>query len=553
MDPKKERSKKVFLLGFDGCTFNVINPMLKAGRLPNLAKVIKSGARAYLDSTIPPLTPVAWPGMFTGKLPGKTGVFDFSLPTGRLDKKTGQPEKKRVNSSFIKAKPIWQILSEKGKKCIVLDVPLAYPPSKINGVMISRVMSTRRTRTVYPAALYEKLKRRGLIYKRREKKEDRDIEGMHREIEKKRGKRKKLSPKERRLVIKERFQNLLDGIDEKVKLIKYLHDNYEWDFFMAVFMESDQAGHGFWKDRGKVEKVYQKLDEALGEIFSFLPEESLKFIASDHGFQSIRGHFSMNEWLAQKGLAKKTFEPDKESRKLLKNLARFKEDFRSPPGRPQKTFRYQAAVDHKNSRAYLWSGTSYGIRINLKGRDPEGVVEPRDYEKLRGRLMDEIKKIKEPKTDRKIFSKVLKKEEVIGAVPEEDSRASSDIYMLPSNMDYGVISFDRSGKLYRKKAGGFHRKEGIFFAMGDEIRKGFDAGTISILDVTPNILHALGHPVPCDADGKVRKEIFAEGSKSRKNVVEVGPSSQKKTKEKRLSGKDEEKIKKRLEALGYIE
>lgn len=379
---------------------------------------------------------------------------------------------------------------------------------------------------------------------------------MHGEIDKKQKQRKKLSPKEKRLVTKEDFQGLLGSIDEKVRLIRYLNENYQWDFFMAVFMESDQVGHGFWRDQRKVKKVYQKLDDALGEVFSLLPEDSLKIIVSDHGFQWIRGHFFLDEWLYRKGYAKKTFEPDEEAKKLLKNLEKFKESFSKKPGRHMGKFGYQPKIDYKDSKAYLYSGISnygYGIRINLKGRESYGVVELQDYQSLRGELIAELKKIREPGTNRKIFSKVLKKEDVIGDVAEDDAYAASDIYFLPNNMDYAIIIFDKSNRLYKKINDGFHRKEGIFFALGEEFKKGFDAGKLSILDITPNILHIMGLEVPEDMDGKVRKEIFTNGSESYQRKVAFGQPSQRKAAQKRLSRREEEEIKKRLAALGYME
>lgn len=340
MPTMKKNSKKVFLLGFDGCTFNVINPLLKQGKLPNFAKVIKNGVHAYLDSTIPPLTPVAWPGMYTGKLSGKTGVFDFTLPTGKFDKKKNQSGKQRVNSSFIKTKTIWELLSEEGKKSIVLDVPLSYPPTKIDGIMISRVMSTQQTKTVYPKELYSVLKKKGLIYKKKKAKNKEDVVDEHDQIKKNQKQKKELTPKEKRLAKKENFQALLDAIDDKVKLIKHLNDNYQWDFFMAVFMESDQVGHGHWKDQKKVEKVYRKLDWALGEIFSFLPQESLKLIASDHGFKSIKGYFCMDEWLLKNGYAKKTFQLDEQSTKLVKKFKDFKQPLHKKVGQAIGDFKY---------------------------------------------------------------------------------------------------------------------------------------------------------------------------------------------------------------------
>ncbi|MDD5069868.1 MAG: alkaline phosphatase family protein [Candidatus Omnitrophica bacterium] len=547
----KKESKKVFLLGLDGATFNVIYPLIKEGKLPNLAKIIKDGVYAYLDSTIPPLTPVAWPGMFTGKLPGKTGIFDFSLPTGKIDRKRPKPEVKRVNSSFIKTKSIWELLTERNMRSVVLDVPLTYPAYQINGVMISRVMAADSKRTVYPQSLYKELKKQGLILddltEKKEKTEDTHLS------ERKHCLKKEVTAAQKRQIKKERVNQMISGIDEKVKLVKYLNQTQEWDFFMAVFMEADQAGHGFWPDKQKISKIYQRLDKAVGEIFSFLPKDCLKVIASDHGFQSVKGVFFVDEWLRGKGYLEKTFEADDETEEKLKNIAQFKEDFHKKPGKTMGRFRYQPAVDYKRSKAYLSSGTAYGIRINLKGRDPCGIVEPRDYESFREELIFELKKIKVPGTNKKLFSHVLKKEDVIGQSRPDISKDSSDIYFLPENMDYCLFSFDKKNVVYKKSKKGFHRKEGIFFGVGPEFKRGFDAGKISILDVTPNVLHLMGMAIPKDCDGRVQKELFSREAKSFKRKPSFCSSSNKKAKEKRLTSKEEEKIKNRLEALGYIE
>lgn len=210
-------------------------------------------------------------------------------------------------------------------------------------------------------------------------------------------------------------------------------------------------------------------------------------------------------------------------------------------------------VDSKNSRAYLWSGTAYGIRINLKGRDPYGIVGPHDYESLRNELIAKLKQLKDPISNKRLFYMVLKKEDAIGDVPAQESLTSSDIYMLPTNMDYGLISFDKKNRMYRRKKGGFHRKEGVFFALGDEFNSRLNAGKLSIVDVSPTILHAMGIEVPNDVDGKVRKEVFKKNSDSYKRKVILGPSSQKKAQEQRLSKKEESKIKNHLAALGYME
>lgn len=532
-------SRKIFIIGLDGATFNVINPLIKKGKLPNLTRIMEKGVYGYLDSTLPPFTPVAWPAMFTGKLPGKHGVFDFSLMTRSYDEKKAVVEKKRVNSSFIKSKSLWKLLSEAGKRCIVIDVPMTYPPTGINGLMISRVMSTRKMKVTYPKGLYYELTRKKMLHK---KYADEDIIKEHQGLDEK---------EKKRLSRKANFQGLLKNIDDKVKLIRYLDSNYQWDFFMAVFMEPDLAGHGFWQQQKRVERVYRKLDQAIGEISSFLPEDCLKVIVSDHGFKGVKGVFFLDEWLFRQGYVKKTVKPDKDSQKLLKKLDRFKEDFHKRPGAHQGTFKFSSRIDYGNSLAYLYSATSYGIRVNLKGRDPRGIVESQDYQDLRAELIKKLKEIKNPLNGERIFEAVLTKEQVIGEA--EDDYSACDIYLLPNNMNYIILCADKSNAVFRKKDGGWHRKEGIFFALGDEFKTGFYAKKLSIIDVTPTILHLMDIDVPEDVDGEVRREIFASSSDSYKREVRFGKSSQKKVSKRQFSKAEEEKLKQRLRALGYIE
>ena len=71
-------SKKTFLIGIDGCSWNYVDPLLKKGKLPNIEFLIKNGTRSILNSTIPAVSPVAWSTFITGKQPDKHGIFDWS-------------------------------------------------------------------------------------------------------------------------------------------------------------------------------------------------------------------------------------------------------------------------------------------------------------------------------------------------------------------------------------------------------------------------------------------------------------------------------------------
>ena len=96
-------SRKVFVIGLDGATLDIIKPLAKEGKLPNFAKLMKTGSYGILKSAIPPITPCAWTSFATGKHPSKHGLYDFNHMEGDPLKQ------KSVNRTFIRAKSIWKI------------------------------------------------------------------------------------------------------------------------------------------------------------------------------------------------------------------------------------------------------------------------------------------------------------------------------------------------------------------------------------------------------------------------------------------------------------
>ncbi len=74
------KKPRVFIIGLDSATWDLINPWIQQGLLPNLAKLVEGGASGRLQSAIPPLTPPAWTSFMTGKNPGKHGIFHFLEP-----------------------------------------------------------------------------------------------------------------------------------------------------------------------------------------------------------------------------------------------------------------------------------------------------------------------------------------------------------------------------------------------------------------------------------------------------------------------------------------
>ncbi|MCG8513753.1 MAG: alkaline phosphatase family protein, partial [Halanaerobiales bacterium] len=126
-------SSPVLIIGIDGGTWDVLNPAIEAGCMPNLSKLLEKSAHSPLNSVIPAITPAAWGSFQTGKNPGQNGVYDF--------KYWDQNGHRQLVSSESLNDTIWEIAGKGGKKVGVLNVPMTYPPRKINGDMVCGVLT----------------------------------------------------------------------------------------------------------------------------------------------------------------------------------------------------------------------------------------------------------------------------------------------------------------------------------------------------------------------------------------------------------------------------
>lgn len=126
------QTQKVMIIGLDGATFDLMNPWIASGELPNLARIVQSGTHGELRSVIPPESPLAWPSFATGQNPGKHGVFGFYEPHA------SQPYSlSPINARSNRGKTVYKMLSEAGKNVITLAVPFTFPPEPLkNGIMI---------------------------------------------------------------------------------------------------------------------------------------------------------------------------------------------------------------------------------------------------------------------------------------------------------------------------------------------------------------------------------------------------------------------------------
>ncbi len=262
--------KKVLVIGFDGFDPKLVQAWRKD--LPTLSSYMDKGCHGILESTIPPVTVPAWASLYTGLKPDKISVYAFR------ERKKNEYKWRYINVHDVKGKAIWDVLSEYGKKSIVFNVPLTYPPKQINGVMATGLLTpSTKSDYTYPKDLKKKLE---------------EVAGNY-----------LFDPKD--LSEKDVYLYASELIDIQKETMLFLINNYEWDFFFGVFSSSDIISHFYMKKpetkSKEVKKIYMKLDRALSELLGTIKDDFYLVTVSDHGFCYIKGVFNVNNWLAENG------------------------------------------------------------------------------------------------------------------------------------------------------------------------------------------------------------------------------------------------------------
>jgi predicted AlkP superfamily phosphohydrolase/phosphomutase len=553
-------NSKLLLIGLDGASFNVLDPLVKAGHLPNIANLIRQGTRANLRTTFPPITAVAWSSFMTGKNPGKHGIFEFV----RHDKNSAR--ELAVNASFREGRAIWDYLSDAGRRVVVHNFPCTYPVRPLNGLMISDFMTPAGRRDItYPASLLDELEAKFGPYR------------LHLSQTYASGKAQGV------------LDELFDELEYKARVVEYMMTRYEWDAFFQYFWGTDRIQHELWhvfdeshprhdadearRYRDRVHAYFDRVDQIIGRMLELAGSETLTWIVSDHGFGPAHKYCSFNLWLLQEGFLNLKSDALTRIKHLLFNMGltpelAFKIVRALPLGKlaPARGVSNKAGASKLMGRVFLsfndvdWSRSrafskgNYGqIYVNLKGREAEGSVEPADYERVCGEIIGRLKSLKDPLSGEPWAGDVFRREEVYEGPRVEDA---PDISFLPRDMRYlplGNADFN-SNKFIVDAFGisGCHRMDGVMIAHGAPIKSGLDAAGARIWDVTPTLLYLLDQPVPRDMDGRVLTEAIdteflgSNQVRYQEAAAAAGPSEQE------FSDEENADVIERLRGLGYI-
>ncbi|HDJ96644.1 MAG TPA: hypothetical protein ENG45_01055, partial [Candidatus Aenigmarchaeota archaeon] len=444
-------NRKAFVVGLDGATFDIIIPLVKNGKLPTFSYIMKNGTWGRLKSTIPPVSAPAWVSFATGVNPGKHGIFDF--------KKWDREEycKSEIVSSYdVRAPRIWEILELYGKKCGVVNLPLTYPPQRIDGFMISGMLTPPSSENfTYPPELKEELE----DYKI-------DIEFGKYGFIPSFGLLKK-SKMYRELISIERIR-----LKNVLKLMKR-----EWDLFIVVFRHLDSAQHVFWGDKKLIEGVYREADHILASILERL-ENTNVFVVSDHGFEEkANKDFHLNDWLIKNGYMK--LKPEfrkpfinKRTLNVLKKLKILDIIWSVLPKKESFVYEYKH-VDWTKTKAYFspkhFAFPWIGVEINVKGVKKNGIVSSKEYEKLREEIIERVSKVTDPQTGECIVEGVFKREDIYKGEFVEDAPDIIIKFKFPYRGEKSVGNRSLISPSLKTNIKGEHELYGIFLAIGPDI------------------------------------------------------------------------------------
>lgn len=507
--------------------------MLEAGELPNLAALIEKGAHGDCLSTVPSHSWCAWPSFMTGLNPAGHGVFDI------LEHKPGATRRLPVTYRSIKARTIFDDLSAAGKTTLALNIPLTFPTPDIKGKVIGGgVLPASRSYT-HPVELQEELDKNAPF----------PVNGMS------------------WTTFRNRPEPFLDECAEitakRQKTFEYLLDTTDWDFATVVYVSTDRIQHCLMEyvspEHPKYEElkdtpvakqtraVYQQLDDGLAKLLERTTENDLVMFMSDHGHQPCTRTCTMDRILAHLGWAQ--FSKGSFATNLIRwgpgrRIARRVYDLLKLHGKIKLP---ASPIDWAHSRAYTSvTSTGEGVSLNLKGREPGGIVDPKDYDKLRDELADQLAAFRDPDTGDAPIGKIYRKEEVLSG---KFLDTAPDLLLVPA--PFYSLTHARGMVEEADWLSGDHRLEGVIVATGPEVKPGPLQEEVKLIDLGPTSLAALGVPTGVPRDGHVISSLVGDVNLEVVETGEGGPGQPQD--ESGLTSDEEGEIEDHLRGLGYVE
>ena len=386
-----------------------------AGRLPTFQRLLQQGAQAELSTTSSQLPDTIWASIYTGGNPAKFEKYFYV----QYDRQT--QGLRHLPDDAIRRKPFWDYLTAAGLKVCVVDVPKFPLSSSISGCQVTNwgAHATKTARASNPAQLLQEIETRFGHHPVG----DCDAADVR--------------PKS----LGQLRKKILEGVAKHGELFRWLMRSYEWDVFFSAFSAPHCIGHHFWHwvdathpQHGEddpweladsIQLVYEALDREIGQMLDLAGPDTRAMIFAGHGMGPLyHASWNLPEMLelwgyGDKPAARKAPENQVRSARvnpwrLLKMAIPGKIQYGIKNMLPQRMqdellFRwYRGGKNWSSCRAFAVpnNDSTGAIRISVKGRDRDGIVEPEQVEQLCGEIRDSLLELTDPVTGRRVVRRV---------------------------------------------------------------------------------------------------------------------------------------------------
>ena len=496
--------KKACVIGLDGADWRILNPLMAAGKMPNLAGLVSEGASGPLASTIRPESSVAWSTFATGVNPGKHGVYGFMQPADPADPLGAYA---LTSGADIQAPRFWRLLAERGVRTGLLHLPFTFPIQPLNGFCVSGMLTPggweNKVEFVYPPELQQPLLAQ--------------FDQLQFDIG-------EAADHPERLLTKG-----ISFTQHQVEMARVLLSEVEVDLFCVVLTAIDRIQHFAWpvdalqNGQYRVEampanfvRFFEEVDIAIGQLVALFPKGTSIFLLSDHGFNGVGRKFYVNRWLEEVGYLSVNRSGEKRRRwiaatlemfKGSRILRRMKRSFLPEAWGPSQ---FQAAstgwsIDWSNSYAFF--SPDGGIRFR------PGLSEA-EISELKARLSAELMTVTDPSNGCCPIAEVYDCSELYrgeAAIHAPDLIVEPQRDLADSNQNYILV---RSNSVEDPLWGpatpynGNHASCGILVAHGAGIQPRTSIQGASLVDIAPTLLVLLGASLPAYIDGKPLLQLF---------------------------------------------
>ncbi len=464
---RRKKNRKVLVVGLDCADPSLVFDQFAAD-MPNITRLKNLGVWGSLASTIPCITVPAWSSMLSSRDPGVLGFYGFR---NRADYSYNKLS--IATSTAVKEKRIWDYLTEAGKTSTIVGVPQTYPVSSINGHMVSCFLTPNLDSPfTHPPEFKEE------VLTHTDSQYMFDVKGF------------RTNDKDWLL------QQLIDMTETRFQLLDDVITRHEWDLFMWVEMGVDRIHHGFWRfhdpqhrlyEAGNrfehaIRNYYKRIDERVGKIIERVPDDTIILVVSDHGVRRMDGGVCLNEWLWKNGWL----------------------SFKTPPPEGQITKLDALEIDWSKTRAWGDGGYYGRVFLNVKGREPEGIVPPEAYEDTRRELEAALNTIVDADTGQIVGAACHRPE----AIYQTTNGVPPDFIVYFGNLHYRSIGSLGHGKLTSRENDtgpddANHGPDGIFIWYDPQSSQKGQLYGHQLMDIAPTLLNAFQLDIPPAMQGRV--------------------------------------------------